>query len=488
MQRCVSISQMQAFDKATIEKVGSTNLMLKAAKAVFDEIKNLANKNIYIISGGGNNGGDGIALFMLLNEAGYTPKLFLTSSRLSLDSQYFYDKVKNNKNIFDINSCDYKADVIVDCILGTGFQGDVKDSIKDVIEKINNSKAYVVSVDIPSGLNGNNGIAKCSVKANKTVTIQFAKYGLFLNDGKDYVGELVVKDIGIEAIEKCVQIIEEKDIIFNRRLNNVNKSTFGKSTIIGGCINFPGAIKIANMGVLALRVGAGLNAIAVPYTLKDAMITSVVESTITYLKDNNGYLVFDKEGLDKIIATSNAIAVGMGMGPNKDENKKIIKYLIENFTGPIIIDADGLNAFEGDIKYLFDKSNVIVTPHPKEFERISGMSIRQILDDPISAVKSVVVKNGATILLKGTSTIIAKDDDMYLVVNGTPALAKGGSGDTLSGVILGLLAQGRDNIDAAYTGAYLCAKAATDLEKDYSAYGVLASDVARLIKNFILNA
>ena len=485
MLNCVSISQMQAFDKATIEKVGSTTLMLKAAKAVFEEIENLASKNIYIISGGGNNGGDGIALFMLLLDAGYTPKLFLTSSKLSSDSQFFFDKVKDNKNIFDISSCDYRCDVIIDCILGTGFQGEVKDNIKDVIEKINNSKAYVVSVDIPSGLNGNNGIAKCSVKANKTVTVQFAKLGLFLNDGKDHIGELVIKDIGIEAIENCVQIIEDKDIIFNQRLNNVNKGTFGRSTIIGGCINFPGAIKIANMGVSALRVGAGLNAIAIPYALKDAMISSVVESTITYLNDKDGYLVFDKEGLDKIIATSSAIAIGPGMGPNKDENKKIIKYLIENFTGPVLIDADGLNAFEGDGKYLFSKSNVIITPHPKEFERITDMSIRQILDDPIGAIKSVLVKGGATILLKGTSTIIAKDDDMYLVVNGTPALAKGGSGDTLSGVILGLLAQGRDNIDAAYTGAYLCAKAASNLEKDYSAYGVLASDVAKEIKNFI---
>ena len=486
MINCVSISQMQAFDRATIEIVGSTNLMYKAASAVFEEIEDLANKNIYIISGGGNNGGDGIALFGILLEKGFNPKLFLTSNKLSQDSQFFFDKVKDNKNIFSIDKCDYKADVIIDCILGTGFKGEVKDDIKDVINQINKSSAFVVSVDIPSGLNGNNGIANCAVKANKTVAIQFAKYGHFLNDGKDYIGKLVIKDIGIEAIENTAQIIEEKDIVFNKRNNNTNKGTYGKASIIGGCKNYPGAIKIANMGVSALRVGAGLNSICVPYSLKDAMIAAVTESTITYLKDKDGYLVFDKENLDKIILQSSAIAVGMGMGPNYDENKKIIKYIIENFKGPILIDADGLNAFKGDGEYLAQFGNVILTPHIKEFDRLFNMG-KRLEEDPVLALMEVVKKNGATILLKGASTIIAKDDKVCFVVNGTPALAKGGSGDTLSGVILGLLAQGFEPLSAAYTGSYLCAKAASDLEKDYSSYGVLASDVAKLIKNYILN-
>lgn len=480
MYRCVSIDQMKLFDQKTIEKVGSTNLMAKAAQAVYDEIEDRS-KKIYIISGGGNNGGDGIALLGLFLKDGYEPHLYLTSKKLSQDSQFFFDKVSSYKNIFDISQCDYDADIIIDCILGTGFVGDVKDNIKEVINKINNSRAYVLSVDIPSGLNGQSGKAITAIKANKTIAIQFAKYGHFLVDGKDYTGEVVIKDIGIEAIEDTALIVEDKDIEFKCRLNNSNKGTYGKSTIIGGCQNYVGAIKIANMGLSALRVGSGLNVLAIPHSLKDAISPSVMESTMMFLDEENGYLKFDKEKLDNIIKTSTSIAVGMGMGPNKVENKKIIKYLIENTTSPILIDADGLNAFEGEIDYLLSFENVIITPHPKELSRLTGSDISEILNDSMSFVDNLMKDKKGTLLLKGTSTIIANKKEKYLVVNGTPALAKGGSGDTLSGVILGLLAQGYENIKSAYYGAYLCAKAASILEKDYSQLGVLASDVAKEI-------
>ena len=178
----------------------------------------------------------------------------------------------------------------------------------------------------------------------------------------------------------------------------------------------------------------------------------------------------------------------MGMGPNKVENKKIIKYLVENTTKPILIDADGLNAFENDGAFLLNHENVVITPHPKEFARLFDVHMEDVLNDPMMAVKNAIKFTKATVLLKGASTIVAKGDEAYFVVNGTPALAKGGSGDTLSGVILGLLAQGFEIEKAAYTGAYLCAEAATRCEYEYSQYGVLASDVAKTIKNYILNA
>ena len=484
MYRCVSIDQMKLFDQKTIEKVGSTNLMAKAAKAVYDEIKDKS-KKIYIISGGGNNGGDGIALLELFLKDGFEPHLYLTSKKLSQDSQFFFDKVSSYKNIYDISQCDYNADIIVDCILGTGFVGDVKENIKDVINNINNSKAFKLAVDIPSGLAGQSGKAITAVKADKTVAIQFAKYGHYLIDGKDYTGDIVIKDIGIEAINETAYVIEDKDIEFNARLNNSNKGTYGKSTIIGGCQNYVGAIKIANMGLSALRVGSGLNVLAIPYSLKDAISPVVMESTMMFLDEDNGYLKFDKEKLDNIIKTSSAIAVGMGMGPNKAENKKIIKYLIENTTSPILIDADGLNAFEGDIDYLLSFENVIITPHPKELSRLANVDMNDILNDSMSFITNLMKDKKGTILFKGSSTIVANSNEKYLVINGTPALAKGGSGDTLSGVILGILAQGYENIKSAYMGAYLCAKAASNLEKDYSQFGVLASDVAKEIAKLV---
>ena len=483
MYRCVSIKQMQDFDKATIEKVGSTTLMAKAAKAVYDEIQDKG-KNIYIISGSGNNGGDGIALLELFQKDGYNPKLFLVSDKVSQDAQYFLDRV-NKDYVKSISECDYKADIIIDCILGTGFKGAVKDNIKDIILNINDTSTYVISVDIPSGLSGQSGKAGIAVRANKTIAIQYAKYGHYLNDGKDYIGDLIIKDIGIEALEETVQVVEEKDIVFPQRKQNSNKGTYGRAVIIGGCKNYVGAVKIANMGISSLRVGAGLNAIAIPKSLTPAILPNIIESTIICLDELDGNLKFNKNQLNDLLKTASAIAVGMGMGPNKAENKKIIKYIVENTTRPILIDADGLNAFEDDGAFLLNHENVIITPHPKEFSRLFHIHMEDILDDPMTVVKNVIKYTKATVLLKGSSTIIARGDEAYLVVNGTPALAKGGSGDTLSGVILGLLAQGFDIEKSAYTGAYLCAKAATRCEYEYSQYGVLASDVAKEIKNII---
>ena len=485
MYRCVSIKQMQDFDKATIEKVGSTTLMAKAAKAVYEEIPN-KDKNIYIISGSGNNGGDGIALLELFQKNGYHPKLFLVSDKVSNDSQYFLDRV-NKDDVYSINRCDYRADVFIDCILGTGFKGELKDNIKEIVARINDANAYVISVDIPSGLNGQSGQGIVAIKADKTIAIQYAKYGHFLNDGKDYIGDLVIKDIGIEALEDTAQVVEGKDIVFDKRKQNTNKGSFGRSIIIGGCKNYVGAVKIANMGVSALRVGAGLNAIAIPKSLTYAMLPNIIESTVICLDDEDGNLKFNKNQLNDILKSASAIAVGMGMGPNKAENKKIIKYIVENTTKPVLVDADGLNAFEDDGVFLLNHENVIITPHPKEFSRLFHIHMEDILDDPMTIVQKTIKFTKATILLKGASTIIAKENKAYLVVNGTPALAKGGSGDTLSGVILGLLAQGFEIEKAAYYGAYLCAKAATSCEYEYSQYGVLASDVAKEIKN-MLNA
>ena len=476
---CVSIEQMRRFDKNTIDtKISSVNLMLKAAKSVYDEIDK--DKKIYIISGSGNNGGDGIALTKLLVDNGYKPSLFLISNKVSKDSEYFLNQINTYENIFDISKCDYKADIIVDCILGTGFHGKVEEPILSVIKNINKSKAYVVSVDIPSGLNGNNGIDQNSVKADKTIAIQFYKYGHFLNDAKDFVGELVVKNIGIEKTEKVVKIIEKKDVTFPKRKQNTNKGDYGKAIIIGGCKDYYGAVKLANMGVASLRSGAGLNVIAVPNSMAPILGVSIVESSVYPLKDKDGCILFDKEELDYLIKSASSFAIGMGMGKSK-ENKKIIEYILENFNGPVLIDADGLNSLGGDVDVLKKGKNVIITPHPKELSRLINIDVSEIINSPVDTVEKLAKLGNITVLYKGATTIIANKDDTYFMVDGSACMAKGGEGDTLSGVILGLLSQGFSSIVSTYTGAYLCAMAAKRCEKEFSEYGVLASDVAREI-------
>ena len=485
----VTVKQMQEFDQMTIKtKTPSIELMNLAAKSIYEEC-DFSNKKISIICGSGNNGGDGLALAHILIEKGFSPYVYLISKKISNDSQFYLDKLNEKKyeNIFDISKCNYDFDIIVDCILGTGFKGEVKENIKDVIININNSRAYVISADIPSGLNGDNGLKTECVKADQTIAIQYYKTGHFLNDGKDCVGKIVAKDIGIEKTEETYKIIEDKDIVFPKRKNNSSKYSYGRSLIIGGCENFVGAVKIANMGVSSLRIGAGLNTIAAPRSIIPTLQSSVVESTLYPLDEIDGHIKFNKEQLDKIMLSVNAIALGMGMGNNYVENKKIISHILENYSSNVLLDADAINAFKDDIDSLCKnkKASIIITPHIKEMARISGIDEKEIISSPIESAKAVANKIGGIVLLKGASSIITNGRDVYFVVNGGPELSKGGSGDTLSGVILGLLAQGFEPIKAAYMGAFLCAKAAKDLTKDFSEYGVLASDVARNISKYI---
>ena len=485
----VSVKQMQDFDKHTIEtKMSSIELMNLAANAIFEEY-DFSGKNVYIICGSGNNGGDGLALANIMVSKKMFPKIFLVSDKISNDAKYYLDQLKSKgyNYIFPINNCDYECDVIVDCLLGTGFKGLVREDVSRVINAINKSKAYVISADIPSGLNGDNGQAFVSVKADKTIAIQYLKTGHFLNDGKDYIGEIVYKDIGIEKTEEVAKIIEDSDISFSKRKNNSSKLSYGRSLIIGGCENFVGAVKIANMGVSSLRVGCGLNTIAAPKSLSIPIQSCIIESTFYPLDETSGHICFNEAQIKDIMKNMSAVAIGMGMGNNYEENRKLIEYIICNYSIPVLLDADAINSFKDNIEKLTNgvKSKLILTPHVKEMARLMGCSELEIIDNPIEKAKKLASKLNCTVLLKGASSVVTNGKDVYMIVNGGPELSKGGSGDTLSGVILGLLAQGYDVCYSAYCGAYLCAKAAKDLKNDYSQYGVLASDVAKKISDYI---
>ena len=488
MINCVSNEVMRISDKYTIDNFESSiSLMGKAAQAIFESVE--WKEPIYIISGKGNNGGDGIALCNILKNNGYKVSLFLVDEKVSKDSDYYLDKLKqdNFNKIFNIDQCDYKGNTIVDCLLGTGFSGELKEPYFFIIDRINKSNAFVVSCDIPSGLNGDNGLTNKAVKADLTVAIQFIKSGEVLNSGKEYTGRLLYKDIGIEIKGEGYKIVQDEDInIFTKRNANANKSSFGKSTIIGGCSKYVGAIKLANMGVSSLRCGGGLNTIATINSLCKELSSVIYESTLYPMDEDNGYIKFNKEKIDSIIKTSKCIAIGMGIGEKYEETLKILEYVFENYQNPVLIDADGLNALSTKMEILNGaKSKIILTPHPKEMSRLLGLDIKEILEKPIFYAKELANKYGINVLLKGASTIITDGNIVYLVTNGGPELAKGGSGDTLSGVILGLLSQNVDILTSMYVGAYLCAKAASNAKEEFSEYGVLASDVAREIAKII---
>ena len=486
MRFAVSNAVMAASDKACIASgVPSTELMARAAKSVFDNIDKSG--RIYIICGKGNNGGDGFALACLLCETGCDVSLFYVSDYISQDAAYYRDKlkVKGFSKIFPAIDCDYRADLIVDCIFGTGFKGVPSDEYAAIINNINASTAKVVSVDIPSGLDGTGGRAYVAVKADKTVAIQAVKSGLLLGDGKDLCGEIVVADIGIPITGERYHVAERENFggIFAPRRQNCNKGSFGKSLIIGGSAEFPGAPKLAEAGRAALRAGAGLNTLCVPYSLFSAYAGCVVESTLFPMADNDGKFLFDKGSIDRAMKGVTSVAIGPGMGADKDENKKICLYIVRNFDCDCILDADALNAFGEEICELKEKkARVLLTPHPKEASRLAGKNVDEILSDPVKAAKELSAKCDCVVLLKGATTVVADGKRVNLIANGTPALAKGGSGDVLTGTICGFAARGIDLFDSACAGAWLCAEAAKDAQREYGDFGVLASDVCKEAK------
>ena len=483
MEYCVSSKTMQNSDQATIN--GGTAgyvLMDRAGKSVFDSL-DWTDKKIYIFVGYGNNGGDGYALAMHMLEHDIYPYIYEMGTNKSPTAKVFKDKLLSQgyDKFFDVAFCDYDCDIAVDCIFGVGFSRSLDDITKDIFAKISQSRAYVVSVDIPSGLNSDNGLGKDSVQADMTIAIQSYKLGHYLGDGKDKCGQIKVVDIGIEIIGEQVYIADDDYAhgFFPPRLNNTNKSTYGKSVILGGCSNYAGAIKLANIGSSALRCGCGLNVIAASRSVAKSVRGHILDSTIFEIAEQDDHLVFDQHILDKLMSGVSAVAIGMGMGNSYEDNAKIIDYILHNFNGKVLLDADGLNSLQGRTDILNNSScQVVITPHPKEMSRLAGISVEQVLANPLQVARDFATTHHVTVLLKGTSTIVTNGERFMLVTNGTPALAKGGSGDVLSGTILGLMARGIDIFDSAVVGAYICGRASVVASELYGEYGTLASDTA----------
>ena len=486
MKTALTTKDMAYCDKRTIESgVPSTELMYRVANKVFSS--RIWQGRIYIVCGKGNNGGDGLALANIMLDNNIKPYVYLIEEPTTVDGRYYLSELKSKDypNILSIDECDYDCDVIVDCIFGTGFKGEPKKIYADVIQSINASEAYKISVDIPSGLDGDSGKYAVCVKADETITVQYAKTGLYLNDGKDMTGKLNIIDVGIGLYVDGFKVVEEEDIslLFPKRRQNTHKGSYGKSAIIGGCGNYLGAVKLANAGLCALRCGGGLNTVVVPKSHADNIAKAVWESTVFAIGDKDGYMLFDKDELDKALKGVDCVAVGMGIGNRYDENLKIISHIIKNYPIKVIIDADGLNSLSLDTSILKDsKAEIILTPHIKEMSRLCSLDVKEIASDSIGVAKAFAKEYKVTVLLKGTSSVITDGDEVYLVVNGGAELSKGGSGDTLSGVMLGMLSQGNGTLESAYSSAYLTAKVAKGLCEEYSEYGVLPSDVSRAIR------
>lgn len=491
MIKVVSVENMRISDAYTIKnEISGKELMYKAGKAIYDKINWYG--NIVICSGYGNNAGDGYVLANLLHKNGFNVKIYILDEKFTTDSKYYYDECINNNISVTLvdDDCNFdEFDIIVDAIFGTGFRGSIPKKIANLIDKINSSKKYVISIDINSGLNGNSGICEKCIESDITISIGDYKAGHFLNMAKDVIKEHTNVDIGIKLQDNPFYLLEDIDIkdIFKERNNYTNKSTYGYISIIGGSVNYTGSIKLATIANASMRSGAGVVTIAIPEDIKDIVMPYVLESTIMPLPSENGCIKFDKVVLDKLILKNKTICIGMGM-QNNIHTQNIIKYLLEHYQGNLIIDADGLNALQFiDEKIIqTSKCKKVFTPHMGEFSRISHMTISEINENPIKYLKEYAENTKSICLLKGPTTIVTDGDKVYLVDKGCAGMATAGSGDVLAGILSACVSyENSDLLLKVASGVYLNGVAGMLAQEEYTDISMLASDTVMKIPEAI---
>lgn len=499
---------MRCADSYTIKELGvpGITLMDRAANALFEVLTPFFNKgnSFVILCGKGNNGGDGWALGTKL--AGAMENVVCISvlgEPTTDDARFFYNECIRDSNtgypISILDACTdpdpaitavKNASVITDAIFGTGFGGSIqRDSIvAKLITTANQNNCLKLAADIPSGANAQNG--ECSditFKADLTITFAKAKIGMFSYPARSFCGNINIADIGIpEEIFTSMDSpyeMTDTDLVkafLPKRYPDSNKGTFGKLLVYAGSHDMTGAAHLALSG--ALRSGVGLTVFASEEYVTDIMKQRLSEPVFLTVYDS------DKD-TDKLVEYSkkcSAMLIGCGLGNNENVKKRVTR-LVKECECPIILDADGINALSDNINVISEaKKGILLTPHPLEFSRISGIPLNEICASRIRCAQEFSKKYNCTLLLKGAGTVIC-EKGIRTCINpiACSALAKGGSGDVLSGMISSFAAQGTGLYESAVIGAYLHGRAGEELAKEYSEYGVLPSDIPQKAANLL---
>lgn len=474
---------MRLIDKKTIENIGIPGMVLmeNAGTGVRQIVVQMLGpgydkKKVWIFCGIGNNGGDGLVVARQLAELGIRVKVVLIGDPAKFVGDALLNfRIAQRLGIEMIESRDQRdlvalklglagADLIVDAIFGTGLQGIIEGEVAEIIRMINNSETPVVAVDIPSGYDGDSGLApEVCVWANVTVTFGLPKLGLLLGMGNPPVGRLEIVDIGIPA-----SVINQMDLqanwlrgskvakLFSPRPPKSHKGDYGHLWIVGGSTGFAGAPLMASEA--ALRCGAGLVTAGVPATLYEAMCGKNLELMMRPLPDNaSGCLVTEAaDAVVKFMDQATALVIGPGLSRHHD-TKGMLARLLPRLSVPTVFDADALNIIAQDNhSWRLPEVPVVITPHPGEMARLLGMSISQVQASRVEMARKAAGIYGAHVILKGHRTIICSPEgEIYINSNGNPGMATGGSGDVLSGIVGAFLARGMDAMDACNAAVYM---------------------------------
>jgi NAD(P)H-hydrate epimerase len=496
----VNAQEMRQLDKLTLNEknLQSYDLMEHAGRSIFFYLvkQNIftSSDSILIVAGIGNNGGDALICGLAMFEKQLNPQIVLVGdiANQSFENKLAIEKmeeqhinityIKNEDDIEIFSNLVNESTVVIEGIFGIGLRNDVDGYHKAVISGINRSYAQVVSIDLPSGINADNGLVmNIAVKAEHTLVIQNYKQGNLLNDALDYSGQIHLLDIGIlQTLFEEPQLLLRKQYLKNKlskRIKNSHKYHFGIILTIGGSKGMMGAALLS--GISALKTGSGLSCV----TYNEKYLHHI----------NNIYpelMVNTYMGIEDIpsqVRKKSAIIFGPGLGKNDEINLDILSYLLSTDI-PLIIDADGIFYLKQLIKEYNDRQNIIITPHNQEMATFLGLPVEDIKKEPVLFAKNIAHTYNLTVVLKGACTIITNNEETYFSIHGNPGMATAGTGDVLSGIIGSLMGRGFTPMEAAKLGVLIHSKAGEIATLKYGEESVTATDLVYNIYKVLQDA
>lgn len=504
--------EAQRVDHYTIDKLGISgiSLMKRAGSFVSMQAKKMLKavpgSQVDIFCGTGNNGGDGFVAARDLAEWGASVYVWLAGepARLKGDARYYFERCNANRIVIkpiqtlaEIPSQTQiaQADLIIDALLGTGFKGEVKGVIKELIVLINSVKRPILAVDIPSGIQGDTAqIGGVAVQATKTVTMGFLKRGLLFQPGKRMAGEVVIADLGypdesFKILEKETYLIDKNIVrsLFPVIYDNTYKHKQGKVLVFAGSPGMTGAAVLT--AVACLRSGAGLVVNAIPESLNPIIEIKTTETLSLPLPESFQHTFCPESiaGAQERIEWSDVIVFGPGVSAHPAV-REFGLALSKAHSKPMIIDADGLRIFHDNLTLINQLPDLILTPHVGEFEMLAKIDLKTIVTNPVDVARDFVEKYRCTLVLKGAPTIVVSPEHQVVINStGNPALATGGTGDVLTGMIAGFRAQGMNSFDAATAAVFLHGLAGDLGRKKYGVRGLIAGDLLKLIPGILKN-
>lgn len=499
--------EMQNIDRRAGEEFGIPTLLLmeNAALGVIRILEEMygpvKGEKITVVCGKGNNGGDGLAAARQLHNRGARVQVYLLSEQAALkgDAAVNLDIVLKmgievySSGLYDIQALRIALNhshVIIDAILGTGLSSPVTGEYGEVIGLINDSGRPVVAVDIPTGINSDTGeVMGRAVKAAATVSFAIPKRGHLLYPGCEFTGRLHIADISIPraAIEKeaiYLHLLTEEEMreLTPSRPAESHKGSFGHVLVIAGSIGKGGAAAMTALS--CLRTGAGLVTLAVPESVQPIVAEKVTEVMTCPLAETVEKTIA-LAAMEKILELSRdkeAVAIGPGLTTHK-ETAEITRRLIREIEAPVVMDADAINALAGHLDVLRDRRfPTILTPHPGEMGRLTGKGAADVQRDRIGIARTFAMAHRIHLVLKGAHTVIAEPSGgVHLSPTGNPGMGTAGTGDALTGIIAGLIAQGMNISAAVRLGVYLHGLAGDMAAKDIGMVGMIAGDlIARI--------